>query len=39
MLPNYNVVKYIPTPEELEDYKDGGVAIIDQIIASHARSV
>ena len=35
----YNVIRYTPTKEIHERYKDGGVAIIDQIIASHARYI
>jgi len=31
------VVRFEPSREELELYKDGGVAIIDQSICSHAR--
>ena len=31
------VFKFEPTKELLEKYKDGGVAIIDQWIAAHAR--
>ena len=31
------MVRFEPTWEELELYKDGGVAIIDQWICSHAR--
>ncbi len=38
-LEGYNVFRYTPTKEVHERYKDGGVAIIDQIIASHARYV
>lgn len=34
----YRVVKYTPeSKEQFEQLKDGGVAIIDQIICSHAR--
>ncbi|XP_063789202.1 GDP-fucose protein O-fucosyltransferase 2 [Pseudophryne corroboree] len=32
-----DMVRYEPTWEELEMYKDGGVAIIDQWICAHAR--
>ncbi|XP_039265668.2 GDP-fucose protein O-fucosyltransferase 2-like [Styela clava] len=32
-----NMVRYIPTSEEDKKYKKGGIAIIDQIICSHAR--
>lgn len=31
------MVRFEPTWEELELYKDGGIAIIDQWICSHAR--
>lgn len=31
------VVWYLPTEEDLHHYGDGGVAIIDQWIASHAK--
>lgn len=31
------MVRFEPTWEELELYKDGGVAIIDQWICAHAR--
>ena len=31
------IVRFRPTESELELYKDGGVAIIDQIICSHAK--
>lgn len=37
LLHGYNVVRYEPTATVKEDIKDGGVAIIDQIICSHAR--
>ena len=36
-LPGFQVVKFIPNKETLQDHKDGGIAIIDQIICSHAR--
>ncbi|XP_041371962.1 GDP-fucose protein O-fucosyltransferase 2-like isoform X2 [Gigantopelta aegis] len=36
-LSSYEVYRYSPTPEILEKYKDGGVAIIDQWICAHAR--
>jgi len=36
-LPNTNVVEFLPTDEELIMYKDGGVAIIDQLICSRAK--
>ena len=32
------VVKYVPTEDVHKTYLDGGVAIIDQSICSHARS-
>jgi len=35
-LKGYNVVKYRPSDKDLQLYKDGGVAIIDQLICSHA---
>lgn len=31
------MVRFEPTWEELELYKDGGIAIIDQWICAHAR--
>ncbi len=37
LVPNVKVDKFEPSEEDLGDYKDGGVAIIDQIICSHAR--
>uniref|UniRef100_A0A1B6EEP3 GDP-fucose protein O-fucosyltransferase 2 n=1 Tax=Clastoptera arizonana TaxID=38151 RepID=A0A1B6EEP3_9HEMI len=37
LLKEYNVVQYVPKKEELILFTDGGVAIIDQIICSHAR--
>lgn len=36
-LPGYRVERFDPGREKLQRYKDGGVAIIDQIICSHAR--
>ena len=33
----YTVTKFQPSGDQLEKYMDGGVAIIDQIICSHAR--
>jgi peptide-O-fucosyltransferase len=36
-LGKYRVVRFEPTREIVEKYKDGGVAIIDQWIAAHAR--
>ena len=35
--PGIRVVRYRPSEAELRDYRDGGVAIIDQIVCSHAR--
>ena len=35
--PGIRVVRYRPSEAELREYKDGGVAIIDQIVCSHAR--
>lgn len=32
----YKVYFYLPSKSDLEEYKDGGLAIIDQIICSHA---
>ncbi|XP_061169362.1 GDP-fucose protein O-fucosyltransferase 2-like [Saccostrea echinata] len=36
-LKDFQVYRFEPTAEELQTYKDGGVAIIDQWIACHAR--
>lgn len=36
-LSNFNVFKYNPNKEVKKKYKDGGVAIIEQIICSYAR--
>jgi len=36
-LPEFEVNKYIPPADVKQAYKDGGVAIIDQIICSHAK--
>nr|XP_033336378.1 GDP-fucose protein O-fucosyltransferase 2 [Megalopta genalis] len=36
-LTEYTVLRYIPSDYILNKFKDGGVAIIDQIICSHAR--
>ena len=36
-LKSYQVLRFTPTKVELELYKDGGIAIIDQIICSHAQ--
>ena len=35
--PGIRVVRYQPSEAKLRDYRDGGVAIIDQIVCSHAR--
>ena len=35
--PGIRVVRYQPSEADLRDYRDGGVAIIDQIVCSHAR--
>ncbi|XP_043280500.1 GDP-fucose protein O-fucosyltransferase 2 isoform X2 [Venturia canescens] len=37
LLHDYEVYRYVPTEIEKKKFKDGGVAIIDQIICSHAR--
>ncbi|XP_017884644.1 GDP-fucose protein O-fucosyltransferase 2 [Ceratina calcarata] len=34
---NYTVLRFIPSDHVLNKFKDGGVAIIDQIICSYAR--
>lgn len=39
LLKDYNVYNFKPTQDILEKYMDGGVAIIDQWICAHARSV
>ncbi|GLH10313.1 GDP-fucose protein O-fucosyltransferase 2 [Gryllus bimaculatus] len=36
-LSDYTIVKYIASEDELLEIKDGGVAIVEQIICSHAR--
>ncbi|XP_058794210.1 GDP-fucose protein O-fucosyltransferase 2 isoform X2 [Phymastichus coffea] len=36
-LAGYDVFRFIPSNQIKQKYKDGGVAIIDQIICSHAR--
>ena len=36
-IPGIRVVRYRPSEAELRDFRDGGVAIIDQIVCSHAR--
>ena len=33
----YKVYRYVPKKEVKQQYKDGGVAIVDQWIAAHAR--
>ncbi len=33
------VARYEPTEERLRKFKDGGIAIVDQVICSHARWV
>lgn len=37
MEPNYSLITYKPEKGIKEKFKDGGVAIIEQIICSHAR--
>lgn len=37
LLNEFDVVRYTPTAEEKITFKDGGIAIIDQIICSYAR--
>ncbi len=39
LLQDYKVYNYVPPKGILENFKDGGVAIIDQWICAHARSV
>ena len=34
---DFDAVKFVPEPDVLNEYKDGGVAIIDQIVCSHAK--
>lgn len=36
-LGEYQVYRYVPTSEQLTEIGDGGVAIVDQWIAAHAR--
>ncbi|KYM92137.1 GDP-fucose protein O-fucosyltransferase 2, partial [Atta colombica] len=36
-LPQYKIMKYVPSDYVINKFKDGGVAIIDQIICSYAR--
>lgn len=33
----FKAVKFVPEPDVMQKYKDGGVAIIDQIVCSHAK--
>lgn len=35
----YKVHRYKPSPEFFDQWGDGGIAIIDQIICAHARLV
>ncbi|PSN31421.1 GDP-fucose protein O-fucosyltransferase 2 [Blattella germanica] len=37
LLPEYQILRYRPSEIVRQSYKDGGIAIIDQIICSHAR--
>ena len=37
LLDKYKILYYNPSSEIIQTYKDGGVAIIEQIICSHAR--
>lgn len=37
MSPKYEVYKYIASKDIEHEYLEGGIAIIDQIICSHAR--
>lgn len=34
---NYTVVRYVPDEDIVEKYRDGGVAIVEQIICAHGR--
>lgn len=34
---NLQVINYIPNEKELEELKDGGWAIVEQLICSHAK--
>ena len=36
-LSNYTVLRYIPTKHVKNTFKDGGIAIIDQILCSYGR--
>lgn len=36
-LPQYTVLNYVPSDYVKNKFKDGGIAIIDQIICSYAR--
>lgn len=36
-LSNYTILRFIPSNYVLNKFKDGGIAIIDQIICSYAR--
>lgn len=36
-LPQYKVLKFVPSDYVINKFKDGGIAIIDQIICSYAR--
>lgn len=36
-MPQYKVLKFVPSDYVINKFKDGGVAIIDQIICSYAR--
>lgn len=38
-LPQYTVLNYVPSDYVKKKFKDGGIAIIDQIICSYARQV
>lgn len=37
LLSKYKILRYIPSQEVKTKYMDGGIAIIEQIICSHAR--
>lgn len=39
LLKDYSVYNFKPSKDVLQTYMDGGVAIIDQWICAHARSV
>lgn len=34
---NFDVIKYSPSENDLENFKDGGISIIDQIVCSYAK--